>query len=493
MYNVAAVDLGSNSFHMVIGREDHGELAILDRMRDPVRLAGGLGPGGMLDSETTARALASLERFGQRLRSFDQGHVRAVGTNTLRRLRSSNLFHEQACKALGVPIEILPGPEEARLIFLGVSHFLADSERPTLVIDIGGGSTEVVLGQRFEPTLADSLHMGCVSWTRHFFRNGRASKDAFRQAELAALVELEPVVARHRGQQRDSSVGSSGTIRAALAIAKESGWCEEELTLSALNHLRDAIISAERFDKLNLPALSEDRAPVIAGGLAILRALFRALKIESMSVTSAALREGLLYDLIGRIHHEDVRDRTISAMEQRYHIDSVHAARVQDSALNLFDQLSVDWELMGTDRRNLLSWAARLHELGMTVARSGHHRHGEYLLTHAAMPGFSVQDKCALASLVRSHRRKLRTECFEVLTPDEREPCLRLCVLLRIAARLHRDRSDRLIPELEAQAHGRKLSLNFPPQWLKKNPLTRADLRLEREHLARADFELKFS
>ncbi len=487
---VAAVDLGSNSFHMVIARRLDRELRIVDRVRERVQLAAGLDDERQLDEATQARALACLERMGQRLRAVPAHRVRAVGTNTLRRARNSREFLERARAALGAPIEVVSGLEEARLIYLGVSHTLPDDTGRNLVVDIGGGSTEVILGERFEVVEADSLHMGCVSYTQRFFPGGELKKKAMRRAEIAARQELQPLERRFRALGWDTCVGASGTIGAVAEVLRVNGWSPRGVTAEGLHRLRKAVLAAERIERLQLPGLKPERAEVLPGGLAILLAIFEALRAERMSFSAGALREGVLYDLIGRIHHEDVRDRTIRRFVERYRVDAEQAARVERSALELWEQVKQAWELEDEPCRQALVWGARLHEVGLVINYNGYHKHGAYLVKSSYMPGFSNDGQQVLATLVRFHRRRIVPDEVPDAPPLGRRRLLRLCLLLRLAVLLNRARQpERVAPPTLAAAPGR-LEVQFPPGWLEAHPLTQADLEAEVAQLAPLGFRL---
>ena len=488
--SLAAVDLGSNSFHMVIGRVIGEQISLLDRLRVPVRLAAGLKEDGSLDEATIERALTCLEQFAERLRDVPRNRTRVVGTNTFRRARNIGQLLSGTRRLLGVPIEILPGAEEARLVYLGVSHDVAFGQGRRLVVDIGGGSTEVIVGEDFESHAMDSLHMGCVSWTLRFFPEGRITREAYRQAELAARVELETIEGRYRAAGWKDCIGSSGTANAIRAILRESGWSEAWITLPGLKRLRRATVDAGSTGKLALPGLQPDRAAVLPGGVAILKALFEGLGIETMRTSDYALREGILYDLLGRIEHHDVRERTVASLIERYHVDEAQAARVERTALALFDQVAEPWKLDRERGARWLGWAARLFEIGLVIAYSGYHKHGAYLIRNASLPGFSLEGRALLATLVRTHRRKLPRELFDALPPYYRELGFRLCVLLRLAVCLNRRRGATDLPEIVATARDGGLSLRFPAGWLDEQPLTSADLATETAALLSAGFDL---
>ena len=489
---LVAVDLGSNSFHMIIARLQGGQLHVIDRMRERVKLAAGLDDDKLLTEEAQARGLACLERFGQRLQSISGARVRAVGTNTLRKARNAREFLARAREALGYPVEIISGREEARIVYLGVAHDLSDDAGRRLVVDIGGGSTELILGERFEARRTESLHMGCVSHTARFFADGRLRREAFREATTEAQVELEPIKRGFRNMGWVSAVGSSGTITAIDNILRINGW-SDGITYAGLRELRSTMIEHGRIDRLEIPELSEERASVLPGGLAILMGVFKSLQIERMTAASGALREGLLYDTMGRAQHEDVRDRTIERLTQRYGIDRDQALRVQATARECLRQVAYAWELHHPDYGMLLDWAARLHEIGLVMSFSGFHVHGAYILTHGDMPGFSRDRQAYIAALVGAHRRRLKPERLEPVRAAGGETALRLAALLRLATTLNRARNPDLLPPFTLTAAGRVLELRMPEGWLAKHPMTMADLRKQQSYLEMAGFRFTAS
>jgi exopolyphosphatase/guanosine-5'-triphosphate,3'-diphosphate pyrophosphatase len=490
---VAAVDLGSNSFHLVVAREQGAELQVLDRLREPVRIAAGLDAEKKeLNAGAQERALACLERFGQRLAGIPRRRVRVVGTNTLRRLRKSPEFFKAAQKALGHPIEVISGVEEARLVYAGVTHGLAAPAR-RLVVDIGGGSTELVIGRGAETRLLESVALGCVTHTRRFFEDGEITEKRFRKARIAARVELEFLEDRYRKAGWEVAIGSSGTVRGAWRVMRARGWAEEDITRDGLEKTVDLLIETGHSDKIDYADLREDRRAVFAGGLAVLAGVFDSLKVDRMLTSENALREGVLYDLVGRLTDRDIRSDTIGALAQRYGVDVPHAADVEATALKLLEAvLDDDWKLDRKDSRQLLGWAARLHECGLAVAHAGYHKHSEYLLRHADLPGFSQSEQRLLAALVRLHRGKFSGVAWADLPEDWAEPIQRLAVLLRIAVLLHRARVERARPRIQMAAGKRSLDLTFPKNWLEEHPLTAADLELEADYLKAVDFKLKF-
>lgn len=492
---VAAVDLGSNSFHMIVGRVEAGQVQIVDRLREPVRLAAGLDADRRLTPQAAQRALDCLARFGQRLRGLPRGAVRAVGTNTLRQLHDGEAFLRAASAALGHPVEVIAGREEARLVYLGVAHGLAAGEERRLVVDIGGGSTELIIGQRFEPATRESLYMGCVGMSQRFFGGGQVTEQAMDGAMLACGLELRPVKTGFRAAHWDTAVGSSGTIKSVGEIVRLAGWSDDGITRSSLKKLRRALVAAGHVDRLQMAGLTDDRRPVFAGGVAVLSAVFKALDIDRMLVSDLALREGLLYELLGHIRdEEDVRDRTVESLLRRYDIDRAHAARVQGTAAALHAQAGgTGWSLECREAGALLGWAARLHEIGLAISHNQFQKHGAYILANADLPGFSQQQQAILAAVVRGHRRKLPAEVFDALPEATRECARRLCVLLRLAVLLHRGRSGTVQPGVRLATTGQALTIAFPDGWLEHRPLTRFELEEEAAFLRAGGFSLSFA
>jgi len=491
---VAAIDLGSNSFHMIVARVTDGDFQIIDRLREMVRLGAGLDEHKNLIPEAEKRALECLERFGQRVGAFPPGSVRAVGTNTLRQVRDSSRFLKRAEAALGHPIEIIAGREEARLIYLGVAHGFAAGDERRLVVDIGGGSTELIVGDGFTPKHRESLHMGCVSASRKHFADGEITLEAMRLAELQGALEIRPVKNEFRHAGWQIALGSSGTIRTIHNVVREAGWVKplEGITYDALKMLRNALIGAGRIERIDLPGLSPERRPVFAGGVAVLRSVFKALRIGQMQISDMALREGVIYEMLGRVHHEDVRDNTIRALCRRHDVDMEHASRVESTARMLFAQVASEWKLIGGEYSAILGWAARLHEIGLTVAHSQFHKHGAYLVTHSDLAGFTRQEQSVLGALVRGHRRKFPLEVFNQLPDDISQCAMQLCILLRLAVLLHRSRSSTMRVDPLIQVNGKQIELIFPEGWLESHTLPRMELELESKRLKTAGFKLKF-
>lgn len=490
--SVAAVDLGSNSFHLVVARLSKGDLAIVDRLRERTRLAAGLDEGKRLTDEAQERALACLARFGERVRGMPAGSVRAVGTSALRLARNARGFVARAEEALGHAIEIVSGQEEARLIYLGVAHDLSDDRSRRLVIDIGGGSTECILGERFEALRTDSLHMGCVNWSLRFFERGVIEREAMARARIAARLEVQTLERAYAALGWSECIGSSGTALAIEEILRTNGWSPSGITKKGLRKLRKELVEIGRVEDLakRIPGLAEDRADVIAGGVAILSALFDGLEVEVMRTAQGAMREGLLYDLVGRIRHEDVRDRTIKAFRERYHVDLEQAGRVARTARALFAQAQGVFANERERGEQLLEWAAQLHEVGLSLSYSGYHHHGAYLVENSDMPGFSREDQLALAALIEGQRRRFPPPRLATAAPALQKDLMRLCVVLRLAVLLNRSRGRLSAPHVTLEARKNGFELSFPKLWLEENPLSREDLGQEHVRLAGAGFEM---
>ena len=486
----AAVDLGSNSFHMIVARYADGRLQIIDRIKDMVRLASGLDERDRLDEESTERAIQTLRRFGQRIREIPRVNVRAVGTNTLRQAHNSRAFLTRAREALGHPIEIISGREEARLIFLGVAHSIYNENDRRLVVDIGGGSTEIIIGRGFVPELTDSLYMGCVNISMRYFRDGVITEKRIRNAILACRQEMEAVEAVYKKAGWDTAIGSSGTISTILEVVTRNGWSDRGINPEALESLCERLAAAGHVDKAKLDGLSDRRRPVFAGGVCVLRAVFQSLDLRHMSFSDGALREGLLYDLIGRAHDQDIRATTVGEAARRYRVDTEQAERVRATAADLFQQACGPWGLDARTDLRLLEWGAQLHEIGLSIAHTQYHRHGAYLLSNADLAGFSRPEQYNLAMLVRAHRRKFPLQELESVAQDDQDRIRRLCVLLRLAVVLNRSRANTTPPRLALTAAGDSLRLALPRKWCEDHPLTVADLETEQGYLKAAGIEL---
>ena len=473
---LAAVDLGSNSFHLQIGRVVEGQIYPLDSLRETVRLGAGLTGDKRLDRASQARALEALRRFRELLRGFPREAVRAVGTNALRVAKNSPQFLRDAREALGFPIDVIAGREEARLIYVGVAHSMPPATHRRLVVDIGGGSTECIIGAGLEAELTESLYMGCVSYSLRFFGDGRIDKGRFKAAELAARQEIAAIVRQYRSAGWQEAVASSGTARALENILRENGFAEHGLSHEGLEKLKSLLIRHEAALPERIPGLRANRASVLPGGLAIMLALMEELEIAQMTVSEGALRHGLLYDLLGRVEHHDMRAATVAEFERRYHIDMAQAERVRALAARLYDGMVPEGSEDDPDR-SMLEWAARLSEIGLSIAHAQYHKHSAYVLQYADMPGFSRMEQQRLARVVLAHRGKLGKIQDAGLEGSDWV----LVFALRLAAALLRPRTDIRIPLQRVAIDNAGFQIDLPQAWLDSNPLTAFTLESEAE------------
>lgn len=508
---LAAIDMGSNSFHLAVARVVGRGIHVIDRVHDRVQLAAGLSEDKQLDEASQLRALTALERFGQRLRDVPSATVRAVGTDALRVAKNSSAFIERASIILGHPIEVISGEEEARLIYRGVAQTTPHEDGGRqLVIDIGGGSTECILGTGLEPEHAQSLHMGCVGFTKQFFADGVITRERFRRAQIAAQLLFERLPEAYFRADWARAFGSSGTMVTLHEILRINGWAGDSglMTRDGLTRLREALITAGHAERLQIPGLKPQRQNIIAAGLAIARAAFKALPLRHLQSTTAALREGVLYDLLGRFQEGDIRETTIHHLMSRFHVDRGQATRVEQTALAMLDSVKPNnWiprAELDTGRR-YLAWAARLHEIGLAISFHGYHKHGAYILANTPLPGFSRDDALMVSTLVLAHRRKLTRDMFVTLPRHLRDLALKLVIALRLATRIHRSRSardfgdeptDPSVPRTKPlsrpalEVNQRMLTLTLPDGYLAEHPLTQADFDEEAERLGSAGFVL---
>jgi exopolyphosphatase/guanosine-5'-triphosphate,3'-diphosphate pyrophosphatase len=479
---------------MIVCSLSNGKLIILDRLKEMVRLASGLDQNNVLDMPTQSRALACLERFGQRLRDFPPESVRIVGTNTLRAAENAQQFLVKAEKALHHPIHIISGIEEARLIYQGVAFSLSSTANLRLVMDIGGGSTEYIIGTGDTPTHKESLHMGCVSVSNRFFKDGKLSKEAFTQAVLFAQQQLEPVETQFQRNNWDEAIGASGSLRAIAKVLQAKGWSNNGITRAGLDLLADHLGRCGHVNELNLPDLDTERLPVFAGGVAIAYATFKSLKIDQMTLAEGALREGLIQDLLGRIYDKDVRATTTQTLVERYHTDTRHAARIKQTLRYMLDNIVTQCVWADDENcRQFLGWAADLHEIGKEIAHSQYHKHSAYIVENGDLAGFSKQDQLVLATIIRAHRRKFSPSRFRALHAPWNRYAPYLALILRLAVLLRRNRHENDLPDFKISVVKNEMNLVFPEGWLARSPLTRADLIQEADYLMEARFALTFA
>ena len=481
---LAAVDLGSNSFHLQIVRIVDEMLYPLDSLKETVRLGAGVTPDKSIDAKTAERAFATLRLFADRLRGMPKNNVRVVGTNALRIAKNADAFVAEAEMILGYPIEIIGGREEARLIYLGVAKSLPPSSHDRLVVDIGGGSTEFIIGHRLKPKRMDSLYMGCVSYSTQFFPEGNIDKKSFQDAQLAARKELEQISDAFIKEGWREAFGSSGTAKALATIMIENGLSQNSITLEGLQWLRDRALKAGNFRDPSL-AIKPDRIPVMAGGLAIMLTIFETFNIRNMQPVDTALRDGVLQDMLGRTHQADipdVRQASVAQFAKRFHTDLKQAERVSGLALYFFsnaalplkDETEVQNQLASSQR---LAWAAALHEIGMSVSQAGFHKHSAYILANADMPGFSKREQASLARLVLAQRGKLAKAVADTPLSDSfiiETMCLRLAVMLSRSRRYVAAKVFTLSREAD-----KSVTLTVDAVWLAAHDLTDYELGLE--------------
>lgn len=486
----AALDLGSNSFHLLVVRvEEENYMAILDNLKESVRLGAGLDEEDALTPAAQKRALECLLRFSQRLRGIPAEHIRIVGTNTLRRAKNARNFLQKVHAILPVPVHVLGGSEEARLIYLGVTHYLAPSENRNLVIDIGGGSTELIIGRNQHPTERESLSMGCVSYSLSYFDNGLVSERGFHKAVLSVAQKIEVYSQRFGPTQWDRAIGASGTIKAIAGIHQALGYQGDFITYAGMQEIKARLIRAKSVSQAKLPNLRDDRLPVFAGGFAVLYGLFKELGIQEVRVSPHALREGVLLDLLGRKRNQDKRQETVTRLQAFYGVDLAHARRVQQTALGFFPAISQHLTHPQDMARDILGWAADLHEIGLAIAHHGYHKHGAYILLNGDLDGFSQSEQGLLSFLVLNQRKRLKQN----LTPYANQFEWPLVFLLRLSQILHRERREFSLPHISISWQFKEISLQIDPAWLKDHPLTEFDLNLEKTYWKRIGIKINLN
>jgi len=488
---LAAIDLGSNSFHLIIARVEHGEMRPVEVLSEKVQLGAGV-EDDHLKEEAIARGLECLARFAQLLSSIEPERVRVVGTNALRQAHNRQEFTVPAAEILGTRIDVIYGREEARLVYLGVAHTLADDARARLVVDIGGGSTEFVVGERFEPKRLESLQLGCVTYSRDCFPNGKISSQNYRRAYNRARVEVSHIAYRFGAGHWEEVVGSSGTLNAIEAIITGNGWSDAGITRKALAKLEKKLLKFKHFDQVVLPGLSDNRRNVIVAGVAITAALFDVLGIEDMRTSKGALREGVIYDLMGRLSHEDVRERTVNALMQRYSVDEATADIVERRCWLFYDATRKAWQLNKQDWE-LLHWAARTHEIGMAIAQKHFNRHTAYLLRNADLPGFSQEEQELLATITLGQRGKMNSAFLEEVANSKRQRLGYLLAIIRLAGCFKYVEVLEQLPDFNVEAGEQSLKLAFPEGWMDAHPLTLSELEQEQGYLRKLGLELSFS
>lgn len=488
---VAALDMGSNSFHLVVARIVAGSVQIVHRVKQKVRLAEGL-KDGILDDEAIERGVNTLAVIAESLKGFEPDSVKIVATHTLRRARNAHQFIVAARAVFPYPIEIISGIEEARLIYNGVAHNW-HTEGKRLIVDIGGGSTEFIIGEGFDAKLCRSLQMGCVSYTTRFFANGELKAKAFDKAITAAQQALELIDTRYQRVGWDICIGTSGTIKTIVALCQGSADTSTSVSLKQLKQLKQACIDAKHVDNLDLEPLSDDRRGVFAAGLAILIGVFKSLNIDSMVFSPSALREGVLYQMSETLEHDDVRSRTAQSLATRYDVDTTQAGLVHAVVMELYDACANRWKIQSSALKSMLSWAALLHEVGLQINSRGLQRHGGYILQNVDMPGFNQEEQLLLATLVRFQRKKIRLAELPEFDLFDTKKVIRLIILMRIAVLLNIKRQEDVLPAIEVNCSDNEICIQFPDLWLANKPIFSADLEQESHYIQALGYTLSYS
>lgn len=495
---IAAIDLGSNSFHMVVAKVIGHDLQIVSRHKQRVRLADGLDTHMNLDNTAIQRGLDCLAMFSERIHGFDVDNVRIAATHTLRQANNAHIFLSRARQVLPFPIEVIAGEEEARLIYLGVAHTQPEWERK-FVIDIGGGSTEMIIGANFEPELLNSKQLGCVSYTNQFFHNGKLSKKNFSKAILAAQQKLEALCKPYKKSGWDAALGSSGTIKAIREVLIGMGHEDGIITLERLHQLVEELCTLEHIGDIKLEGLTDERKPVFAAGVAILLAILESFNIKQLHFSDGALREGLMYEMEARFQRSDIRMRTAENLANKHQVDVQHANNVRNQTEHFLQQVGPTFGIKpSSELGSLLSWSALLHEVGLSISYKGFHRHSTYILQHTNMPGFNQEQQQVLAALVRFQRKALKLQEMPQLTIYKKKQILPLIAILRLAIVVNGQRKEenerpQLTLSLENIKDNQKWKVDCNDKnWLDNNRLLHADLQTEQQYWKSAGWTLTF-
>jgi exopolyphosphatase/guanosine-5'-triphosphate,3'-diphosphate pyrophosphatase len=490
---VAALDIGSNSFHLVVARIVAGSVQILHRVKQKVRLADGLDDDGVLSNESMQKGLDTLSVIAESLQGFEPEYVRVVATHALRRASNAKDFLKAAKGIFPFPIDVISGAEEARLIYQGVAH-TNHQHGQRLVVDIGGGSTEFIIGEDFDTKILRSLQMGCVSYTNRFFKQGELKAKTFDKAITCARQELEMIDKQYKQIGWKTCIGTSGTIKVIIELAAQldSTNREDRVSLSDLYTLKDLCCAAGNSRDLKLQGLAEDRQPVLAAGLAILIGIFKSLKIDQMEFSPAALREGVLYEMEDHLQQVDIRERSAESLATRYDVDVQHAKRVLATTMAMYQQIKKSWKIDNTELKNLLAWSALLHEVGLQINTRGIQRHSGYILQNIELPGFGQEQQNLLATLARFHRKKIKAVEIPEFTILAHEQVYKLISLLRLGVLLNIKRQDGILPDICLMAQGNDLSIQFPKGWLQQKPIFSADIERECVYIQELGLNLSY-
>ena len=492
----AVLDLGSNSFRALLAEEVNGELLVREKLKEKVQLLKG-SRDGRLDKAAIERAIESIQRFRQRLSSLERENIHVCGTHALRHSSNSAEFVSVAEQLLGVPVQIISGEEEARLIYGGVLHHLPRDNHARLIIDIGGGSTEFAYGTGFAPRVSLSAAIGCVAFTDEFFSEAMVSEQSLEKARAVAISEFQSLSASRSVDLKETGaitdiqvIGASGTIESLVQVADANGWSSNEITAESLAELRGALCDQRWIPGIGLPGLSPERVDIFPAGVAIVSAIFDVLQPKSIRYVDASMQEGMLYEQSNR-RVEDVQWRTVRDLGRRFNVDQSQIERVRNTADRLWQSCKVDWFGNAEEYGRLFGWACELHEIGTQISAQHYHRHGSYIISNGALRGFSRQQQAQLALLVRSHRRSFPALAFGQFEAVHGLRMMRLAALLRVAVILERSRDDNESPDpVGARVDDRTLVLELPQGWLAAHPLSRRELAEEQGQLRAAHVDL---
>ena len=489
----AALDIGSNSFHFVYVRERDNQLQILHREKYEVQLALGLDEQNRLSEAAMQQGLEVLTQLALTTENLSSDSFRVVATYTLRTAINAKQFLKRAKQVFPFDIEIISGHEEARLIYQGVAHNHSSNEQ-RLVIDIGGGSTECIIGQQLNTSVLASVPMGCVSYQQQFFADGVISAQQFQMAIITAKIEMESMVTRFKKVGWQLAIGTSGTIKAiANLITEQNTPNSVHLTLAELHQLKHQLIDFGHVSAITFSSLKDKRRPVLCSGLAILIAVFEMLDIKQMEYCDYSLRDGVLIEMMELADVTDVRQRAITSLQERFAVDSSQVTNVSVLAKTIFDAVQSPWQLTKSIYQKLLFWAIQVHEIGLDINSSGYHTHGEYILTYSDLAGFNQEQQAALAWLVGNQRKKIHVLADETFDALKVEKIHQLGVILRLAVLLQQQRNLAQLPTISVVANRQLLTLSFDDNWLQQRQLLNEELLHEIKLLAKLDVQVQLN
>lgn len=471
----AAIDMGSNSFHMLVVRLKNGHVQILNKIKQKVRLAEGLDEDNVLAEQSIERGLGCLKTFAERLQDIPSQNIQAVATATLRLAKNSQHFVDRAEAILGCPINVISGLEEARQIYMGVAY-TSTTDNTRLVIDIGGASTELIVGQGIEPIELASLNMGCVTFAGQYFPDGILSRANFENGLAAARKVIEPLVDTYTAHQWSACVGASGTPQAVneILVAQQ---VNDNIRLNYLYELMELCIACKTLEKLNIDGLVEERKQIFHSGLVILIALFETLDIKDMTLSGGALREGLLYGMLETREQHSIQFNGISVISEHFHVDQVHAEHVANMADSLYVQCEPN---VYFDGAVVLRGACKLHEVGLHIDYKLSHKHGAYLLDHTKLNGYTRLQQSCIRDLVGHYRQPFTNDIFSHYSATMQPGLLMLLRIFRVSVAFAIRRESLKLPKVKLEMDGDVLRLTCPDGWLSENLLVKAELEHEK-------------